>query len=410
MRMAVFIAVFTGLCLVSAAGLWAGDLAGTIEGRVATPKFHLKSQGPVKNLRPNYINGYGYNPIQILRAYGISGSGAGQTIAIVEACGSPNIKSNPIKGNEGDLAAFSAYYKLPPATLSIYNSPGSGQSDTCQQDGVDWALETSLDVEWVHALAPRATIDLVIAPTESFVDLFAAVQYAVALTPQPQVVSMSWGGDEFSDEANFDSVFQNTGTVFIASSGDSGSGVQYPAASPNVVAAGGTSLYLRPNTGALKFPEVAWEGSGGGVSQIEAVPDYQVPFTIGATKRYVPDVALAADPDTGVWVYDSNYDASSGSNWYIIGGTSVAAPCWAAIVALADQLRAVPRARLTPLTDGHNALYGLAATAAEYKKYYRDITNGYNGDYEALVGYDLITGLGSPKANTLIPALGRVAQ
>ena len=220
--------------------------------------------------------------------------------------------------------------------------------------------------------------------------MFAAVQYAAQ---NAQVVSMSWGGDEVSDEASFDSDFPTPRNSIFAASGDSGSGAQYPAASPNVVAAGGTTLYLKPNTGVLKFPETAWEGSGGGISQYEFIPSYQAMLGIGGTNRCIPDVAFAADPNTGVWVYNQG--------WSVVGGTSVAAPCWAAVVALVNQARAAKHQAL--LTDGHQELYDLAVTS--YRKCYHDITAGFNGDFAAGYGYDLITGLGSPRARALVPAL-----
>ncbi len=381
MRVTTLIAIVAGLFLVSASSLWAGHLPGTPEGWTAAPKLHIKGQGSVKNIRPNYITGLGYYPSQIKAAYGISGNGAGQTIAIVDAYGSSTIQQ--------DLSLFCRAFGLPkpkPQQLTIHYM-GSQVYD------FDWAVETSLDVEWAYALAPRATILLVVAQSNSLVDLFAAVQYAAQ---HAQVVSMSWGGDEFSDEASYDSYFDHAGTVFIAASGDTGSGVLYPAASPNVVAVGGTALYLKPKTGTCKFPEVSWEGAGGGLSQYESIPSYQTSFGLAGQYRCVPDVAFAADPYTGVIV-------CYGSAGYLVGGTSVGAPCWAAIIALANQARAA--AGLAPLTDGHQPLYALAATSAKYQKCYRDITMGYNGDYAALAVYDFITGLGSPKAGGLVPAL-----
>lgn len=383
----LLIAVVTSLFLVSASSLWAGPLPGAPDGWVATPKLHIYGQSSRKDMGPNFITGYGYHPSQIKAAYGISGSGAGQTIAIVDAYGSPTI-------NE-DLKKFCTKFGLPLAQgqLTVHNMGGP-----LVPYDADWAMETSLDVEWVHALAPRAAILLVVAQSNSNADLFAAVQYAAQNAP---VVSMSWGGPEFANEASSDSYFQHSGTVFIASTGDSGSEVQYPAASPNVVAVGGTAIYLKPGTGTLKFPEVAWEGAGGGVSQYEILPSYQTSFPgITGNKRCVPDVAFAADPNTGVLVYNSNYDTST-NGWYVVGGTSLAAPCWAAITGLANQARAA--VKLLPLTDGHQALYDLAITS--YATSYRDITMGYNGDFAALAGYDFITGLGSPNVRGLIPAL-----
>jgi len=372
-------------------------VTGGPEGWRATPHYRVHKAAPAPGgVRPGFINGgNGYTPSQILAAYGISGTGAGQTVAIVDACGSSTIAA--------DLAAFNSAFGLPSATLNII--PISGQYNDCQGDNaVGWGFETSIDVQWVHALAPDATIDLVVASSDYFSDLFTAVYYA-GHSLHAQVVSMSWGGPEFSVEKYFDYIFESPGTVFIAATGDSGSGTEYPATSPHVVAAGGTSLYLNNGTGTLKWPEVAWEGSGGGPSQFEAKPRYQTAFGIpGATRRSIPDVAFISDPDTGVLVYDSNYDPSSGNLW-IAGGTSLSAQCWAAIIALADQGR--PAANLAPLTDGHNALYALAGTRRRYNPYgfYRDITWGYNGNYAATGGYDFVTGLGSPIADGLVPNL-----
>jgi len=401
----VLIVLVAGLLSIGASGAWADvtvheewasvpeqqRVTGGPEGWKATPQHRVLKRGIAPgDVRPEYITGWGYTPSQISEAYGFNGleaDGTGQTVAIVVPCGSPTIN--------GDLAAFISAFKLPSANLNITYMPGK----TCIDP--DWGFETSLDVESVHALAPGATIDLVIAPTDEFPDILTAVQYA-AQTLNAQVVSMSWEGDEFSYEAEYDYVFENTGTVFVVATGDSGSGAQYPAASPSVVAVGGTSLYLQPGTGTLKFPEVAWEQSGGGPSQFEAQPGYQAAFGISRARRCIPDVAFAGDPYTGVLIYDSNYTPAG---WWVAGGTSLSAQSWASTIALADQLRA--SAKVAPLTDGHNALYTLAGSSARYnvKGYYRDITWGYNGNYAAMIGYDLITGLGSPMAGSLVPAL-----
>src|SRR5262249_26215104 len=142
-------------------------------------------------------------------------------------------------------------------------------------------------------------------------------------------VSMSWGGSEFSSETSYDSHFKRSGVCFTASSGDSGAGVEWPAASPNVVSVGGTSLKI-DSTGAVTS-ETAWSGSGGGVSVYEAKPTYQTGWQSNTT-RTVPDVSYLADPNTGVSVYISGYNGGSG--WVTVGGTSVGAPQWAAILAL----------------------------------------------------------------------------
>lgn len=317
----------------------------------------------------------GYSPAQINAAYGISqltNQGAGKTIAIIDAYGSPTIQS--------DLATFSNQFGLPAANLQIVKQPG------LKYTNAGWALETSLDVEWAHAIAPQAKIMLVEAKSASLSDLLWAVDYASS--HGASVVSMSWGSHEFSSESSYDSHFAYPGVTYVASSGDSGAGVEWPAASPNVIAVGGTTLTISSSNGAYSWgSETAWSGSGGGVSAYEALPQYQTTApNFSYTKRSVPDVAFDANPSTGVSVYDSTkYSGQSG--WFVVGGTSAGAPAWAALLALAS-------------SSSDALLYGLAASTS-YSINYHDITSGSNG-YSAGTGYDLVTGLGSPIANKLV--------
>ena len=199
----------------------------------------------------------GLTPLQTRHAYGfdlITNQGAGQTIAIVDAYDDPNIAS--------DLNVFSSKFGLRSCTTfngcfrKIY---ASGRKPLTN---AGWALEISLDVEWAHAIAPQAKIILVEAASSSFTSLLSAVD--VAVKNGASVVSMSFGGTEFSTEVNSDMHFSHNGVTFLASSGDSGNGVEYPAASPLVVAVGGTTLNLDANGNYLG--ETAWAGSGGGLS------------------------------------------------------------------------------------------------------------------------------------------------
>lgn len=317
---------------------------------------------------------------QIRHAYGfdqLSATGAGQVIAIVDAYGSPSIQS--------DVATFSAQYGLPAATVNVYYPAGKPK-----RSNSGWALETSLDVEWAHAVAPQATIALVVAKSASLSDLLTAVDYAASLGAKQ--VSMSWGSSEFSSESSYDSHFNKSGVTFLASSGDSGAGVEWPAVSPYVVGVGGTTLYV-DSLGNVSG-ETAWSGSGGGVSTYVARPSSQNSWNT-ASNRGVPDVSYDADPNSGVSVYISNYNGSTG--WITVGGTSAGAPQWAGLVALANSTRA------TSLSSTDVSLYAIAT--ANYGANYRDITSGNNGTYNAGVGYDFVTGLGSPLAPSLVPAL-----
>ncbi len=340
---------------------------------------------PAPNVAPNVISGL--SPVQMRTAYGFTGvanQGAGQTIALVDAYDNPNA--------ETDLGTFTAHFGLPSCTTAngcfkkIYANGAKPRSDT------GWAGESSLDIEWAYAVAPQAKIMLVEAASASTSALFHAVDVAVA--NGATVVSMSFGGSEYSTEVNDDAHFNVPGVVFCASSGDSGNGPQYPAASPYVVAVGGTTLTL--NTNKTWKSETAWNGSGGGSSLIESEPSYQA----GAQStgmRGIPDVALDANPSTGVAVYSK----TGFRGWAQVGGTSLSAPVWAGLLAIANSSRvAVGK---TALTQPQFLLY--PAAPADY----HDITSGTNGSCgtqcTASAGYDFITGLGSPMVNLLVPAL-----
>ncbi|MBI3459326.1 hypothetical protein HY009_00080 [Candidatus Acetothermia bacterium] len=216
---------------------------------------------------------------------------------------------------------------------------------------------------------------------------------------------MSWGGSEFSSESSSNFHFNVNGVSFTASSGDNGTGVIYPAAAPFVIAVGGTTLPL-DSAGNLTGSETAWSGSGGGISAFEAEPGYQSSYPIPNTggKRGVPDVSYNANPSTGVSVYDTTrFQGQLG--WFVIGGTSAGAPQWAALIAIVNQ------GRISPLSSNNltsSPEYN-AATSAVYASNYRDITAGTNGTCgsvcTATTGYDFVTGLGSPRANNLVPYL-----
>lgn len=242
------------------------------------------------------------------------------------------------------------------------------------------------------------------ASTNGTIDMFQAVQVTTNLGAT--VVSMSWGLPEFAVESIFDPLLDRNGVTFIAASGDSGNGTNYPAASPFVVAVGGTSLPL-DRKGNRTGPETAWSGSGGGISQLfVAEPGYQltypIPFTGGF--RGNPDVAYNADPATGFSIYDSN-GINGNFGWLVIAGTSAAAPQWAGLIALANQLRR--GGNLSSNNVINSPLYD--AARRDYRDNFFDIKSGNNGTCGALCtavrGYDFVTGLGSPRADELVEAL-----
>jgi subtilase family serine protease len=342
-----------------------------------------------------------FTPAQIRHAYGfdqitfsangttIAGDGSGQTIAIVDAYDDPNIQS--------DLAHFDQTFNLPNPVLVKANPQGK-----LPAADPGWAEEISLDVEWAHAIAPGAKILLVEANSSSLADLLAAVDYA-RRQPGVSAVSMSWGGSEFPQETLFDSYFTtpvgHNGVTFVASSGDSGAwyGPEWPATSPNVLSVGGTSLYVLNSSGTFGG-ESAWTFSTGGFSSFEREPAFQL--NVQRTfARTTPDVSYDANPNTGFYVYDT-YRAGG---WYAVGGTSAGAPQWAALVAIANQGRALAgRASLDGSSQTIYALYAMAQ--GSYATYFHDVIGGGNG-YYANPGYDLATGLGTPKASAVVHAL-----
>lgn len=318
----------------------------------------------------------GFHPSDIQQAYGDFASGGG-TIAIVDAYDAPN--SLP------DFNTFSANFGLAsePSNDSTASTNrvfqvvyASGAKPT--SDG-GWAQEMSLDIEWAHAMAPLAKIVLVEARSANFSDLLQAVDVAAGL-PGVTQVSISWGGSEFSGESAFDAHFAKAGVTFFVSSGDSPGERLYPAASPNVVSVGGTSLRMN----ASGRSETAWSGSGGGRSVFERSRTYQSALdSLLVRHRGIPDVAADADPATGVAVYDSfAYQGFHG--WFIVGGTSLSAPLCAAIANAGGAKRG---------SSELNFIYGHAAG-------FFDIVTGVAGTNSARHGWDFVTGWGSPKSSS----------
>ena len=338
-------------------------------------------------------NSGGYSPSQLAQLYGfgqVNFGGSGQTIAIVDAYDDPNISS--------DLIQFDKTYNLPGQTASslasFFNKVGqSGSTTSLPSSDGGWSLEISLDVEWAHAMAPQANILLVEANSAEETDLIAAVNTA-RNSKGVSVVSMSFGGSEFSTEASVDSTFTtpagHIGVTFVAAAGDNGAGTEWPAVSPNVLAVGGTTL---PSNG----QETAWAESGGGYSKYEPRPSYQTGFTTNS-KRAQPDVAYDANPSTGVNVYDS-YGSNDG--WNVVGGTSAGAAQWSALIADANQARV--SAGIGTISNAETAIYGLPTSD------FNQITSGSNGRYQATAGYNLVTGRGSPKANLIIDNLANIS-
>ncbi|MDH6135531.1 subtilase family serine protease [Kitasatospora sp. MAA4] len=323
----------------------------------------------------------GFGPADIQSAYNLASaaasSGAGQTVAIVDAQDDPNA--------ETDLATYRSQFGLPACTSAngCFSKVDENGGTNYPSADSGWAGEISLDLDMVSATCPNCNILLVEANTASTDDLGTAVNQAVTLGAK--FVSNSYGGSESADETNADSQYYNhPGVAITASAGDSGYGVEYPAASPYVTSVGGTSLTA--DSSARGWSESVWggtsgDGTGSGCSAYEAKPTWQTDS--GCGNRTVADVSAVADPATGVAVYDT-YGASG---WQVYGGTSASSPIIASVYALAG----TPGANTTPASDPY------ANTSA-----LNDVTSGTNGDCggsylcTAGSGYDGPTGLGTP--------------
>lgn len=339
---------------------------------------------PSQELSPAGIRqAYGVNSISF---GGITGNGLGETIAIIGRYNDPYAAS--------DLQQFDAVFGLPNPNFQVLNQ--EGQTTNLPPNATvgaphNGALEESIDVQWAHVIAPDACIVLVEANSLSWSDISQAIQTAAGL-PHVVVVSMSFGGDESVNDTKLNDLFaaptEHPGVTFVAASGDFGQ-PQFPSTSPDVVAVGGTVLSVLANGDYLA--ESGWPGSGGGTSLYET-DSFQ---TGAAAPRQTPDVSL--DADTSLPVYDS-YDFPTAPLIKAFG-TSIAAPMFAGLIAIADEGRAV--ANLPPLTSSQTlaALYSSAA----------------NGDFHAIPsvdngslnqpGYSTVTGLGSPIADKLAPYL-----
>ena len=350
-------------------------------------------------------SGNGYTAAQLATAYGISPlfdagiTGQGQTIALVELDGF----------DPTDIQAFDAQNNLPdPVVHEVYVG---GKTFRLSNQG-----ETTLDLEWAHALAPAAKLEIYYikgsqANAAGWKSVGSAVNSAVASGATS--ISLSFGtcnpttGYKSTSTA-LASALAHGVSIFV-SSGDSGDlagpvkecgrnpSVGYPASDPSVVSVGGTSLVL--NADSTPYSQFAWSLSGGGKGKPMARPTWQITPNLSPGKyRYVPDVSFLANPQTGVEIFYNG-------NWQTAGGTSLGAPAWAAIWTLvkgkaSSAGKAVGAAPTYLYRIGNSSAYGQAFT---------DITSGSNGTYSARVGWDPVTGWGTPQASGLATAVAALA-
>jgi subtilase family serine protease len=439
--------VLVSLFALFALGLAACDAGSITTSGAATSTSSGAPGSAAVTATPNCTSAgdshFGYSPEQMRAAYGVTSliqkgyTGKGQTVVAIESFGSPTLQQ--------DLDTFDQHYCLPKATVQIISPLGTKPFDPSNSDMAGWAGETTMDVELIHALAPDAGIVVLTSPvseTEGTIGLpqFRQIEQYALDHHLGNVISQSFGASEVTlqdsvgqaELAKWTTLYQQAttqqGVTFTASSGDSGATdyadiaatqlsstptTSFPTDEPWVLSTGGTKL--QANGAASQ--EVAWPESGGGFSSFFSEPDFQknLPGAVQSqlnNRRGVPDVAADSDPYTGMDFYCSDSICQSGG-WTNAGGTSAAAPTWAALIAIADQMAGHGLGYINP------ALYKIEASSAGQADF-RDITSGNNsfsgtGDkggrpvdvpgYDAVPGWDPVTGLGSPIADKLLPDL-----
>ena len=418
-----------------------GPIVSTAKSQPPTPKECLAAFSPPAVPEPIAC----YGPPDMAAQYNFPTSktnGAGQTIVIFDSYGSPTIRQ--------DLRTFDKAYGIkPPPTFNIYNPEGT---TVLNYDGlpspadfhskgitteIGWAYETTLDVEYAHAMAPGANIALVTVPVaetqgvQGLQNLENAQRWALA-----NHIGNIWSDSFATTEQAFNSsasvvgldklyaMAAADGVTVLFASGDSGvantnkqgapypsTTVNYPSSSPNVLSVGGTEITIPPGTNITSYQsESVWNDAygtgGGGFSSIFPITPFQKTLVhanyLGKTARGLPDVSYNAAVISSVLIYES-FDPVNGAGWVPIGGTSAATPQWAAVVATINQ------------SDGAQGfivpkLYALANNPTDYAKAFHDITSGNNGSagitgYGALTGWDAASGLGTPNVSGLITAL-----
>jgi len=421
--------------------LGAGDLLAAPYVRILKDVHADPGAGPDYQFCETNFGVPCYTPQNMRTAYGLNGLinagwvGAGETIVIIDSYGSPTI--------EEDLKSFDAGYGLPdPPSLKVLSPAGTVPWDpTLYPDQPGWAFETTLDVEWAHAMAPGAAIVLLTSPVDETEGVQGLPQFLQLETfaldhHLGKIITQSWGATEntlFLGTAgpqgpriieDFEALYRRAikeQVTVLASAGDSGSSnvetdgvtfypfptVGYPASSPAVTAVGGTTLYADQNGNYQS--ETVWSdpgccAGGGGVSQLFPEPIYEaltLPRSLRSQlggMRGLPDISYNADCNNFIWVYAS-FPGSGGAGYYGICGTSEGSPQWAGIIADLNEYAGRPLGFLNP------ALYALGG-AGQFGRIGRDITVGNNAlvgvtgavapGYPATPGWDLASGWGSP--------------
>ncbi|HEX3826570.1 MAG TPA: S53 family peptidase [Sporichthyaceae bacterium] len=352
----------------------------------------------------------GYGPSDLQSAYNIpADAGSGATVAVIDAFDDPTA--------EADVGVYRAEFGLPACTTAngCFRKVGQTGGSPPAKDTTGWAGETALDIDMVSAACPLCHILLVEATTDAESDLAAAAGWAAGQSGV-RAVSNSYGGSETGSDTAYGAYYYNhPGVAMVAAAGDNGYGVEFPAASPYVIAVGGTSLTAVCGgstgttcaTGQRPWSETVWNGlaaklgaTGSGCSAYEPKPAWQ--HDSGCSHRTVADIAADADPTTGVAVYDTTGSAEAGGPaWGEFGGTSAAGPVVAAMIAEANI--ANPSASYAYVAANASGLNGVTSGT--------DSQSGCSPAYlcTAGIGYNGPTGQGTPNGLLALGGTGSTA-
>lgn len=326
-------------------------------------------------------------PAQIKQLYNIPAPVGSSNTVIIVAYHYANLQS--------DTNKFFEKYALPAPVVKVINQAGNIQNS-------DWALEETIDVAMVAIANPQTQITVIEAKSDSANDMTTAMETAQSMYNSGAVISMSWGGSEFSNQGSKYPLFSQSNNVWVAASGDIGS-VNYPATQPGVIAVGGTTVTLTPSGD--RQSEIPWTSGGCGISSYELKPTYQniaiVTAANGTAYRSVPDVAFFANPNPGVSIYNS-----LNGGWLAVGGTSVSTPLFAGIISLANASR--KKNNLPTFTSAIGGAYAL-------QPYLYDLLSSNGGPDNSTILYDVGSGFVCTAVNskpttgyTIVSGLGTV--
>lgn len=330
-----------------------------------------------------------FTPNQIKQAYSINNiiplkNIRTPIVTIVAAFANPHLAR--------DIAGFGRVFKLPPCDYTIHNFS--------RVFSPNWAVEVTLNAQWVYAVNPYAKLRIVLAASSSTKDLLNAVNYAnnrnnFRPAIDTDIMSLSWGTEDIGNMSVYNNYFTNPNTIYVASSGNS-SRVSVPSCCTNVLSIGGTSLNL--NSSFNRVAERVWGKSGCGFSKSFNKPYYQ-PTLSTNNKRISPDFSCVADINTPCFIIINN-------KGYTVGGTSLAAPLCAGMLSVLTQNRLNNRRfTYTSVANRYNSIQPLLYDSNNTNCFF-DITQGSSGGFSSTSGFDLASGNGVLNVDNMVKKLG----